>query len=330
MPTETRLQVIPVTVDNFVRAETDWAFAGAIQKQGCFGKLYHFREMTPLDQQTVPRMNRDTLYSVGVFDLDAAPVSITLPDAGKRFRSMFVVNQDHYVVSVVYEPGAYTVSRQEAGTRYAVVGLRILVDPSDRTDVEQVHALQDAVKIEQEDMGRFEIPNWDRKSQTQIREALKTLGATLPDLRHAFGAKGEVDPIRHLIATATAWGGNPDKDAIYLNVTPPKNDGKTEYTLKVDIVPVDAFWSITVYNADGYLQPNPQKRYSLNSITARKNSDGSITVQFGGCDGKGSNCLPIMPGWNYIVRLYRPRPEILSGRWAFPDALPTGAVRTAA
>jgi hypothetical protein len=47
---------------------------------------------------------------------------------------------------------------------------------------------------------------------------------------------------------------------------------------------------------------------------------GGVTVQFGGCDGKIPNCLPIMKGWNYIVRLYRPRAEILNGKWKFPEA----------
>jgi hypothetical protein len=58
--------------------------------------------------------------------------------------------------------------------------------------------------------------------------------------------------------------------------------------------------------------------YSLNNLTAKRNADGSIPVQFGGCDGKVPNCLPIMPGWNYAVRLYRPRAEILNGTWTFP------------
>ena len=107
---------------------------------------------------------------------------------------------------------------------------------------------------------------------------------------------------------------------MYLNVTPSKNDGTTIHKLTVDQVPVDGFWSITVYNAEGYLQPNPYNAYSLNNITAAKGADGSIVVQFGGCDGKVSNCLPIMTGWNYMVRLYRPRPEILSGKWTFPEA----------
>ncbi|MGA8435601.1 MAG: carboxylesterase, partial [Methyloceanibacter sp.] len=49
---------------------------------------------------------------------------------------------------------------------------------------------------------------------------------------------------------------------------------------------------------------------------------GSIAVQFGGCDGKIPNCLPTVLGWNYMVRLYRPRAEILNGAWKFPEAQP--------
>jgi hypothetical protein len=107
-----------------------------------------------------------------------------------------------------------------------------------------------------------------------------------------------------------------------LNVTPPQNDGKTGYRLTVKDVPVDGFWSISVYNAQGYFQPNQENAYTLNNLTARKSDDGSVTVQFGGCDGKTPNCLPIVAGWNFIVRLYRPRAEILTGKWSFPQAEP--------
>jgi hypothetical protein len=125
-----------------------------------------------------------------------------------------------------------------------------------------------------------------------------------------------------LIGTAFAFGGNPEKDALYLNVTPSKNDGTTVHRLTVKDVPIDAFWSISVYNAEGYFQKNAFDAYSLNSITAKKDTDGSVSVQFGGCDGKVPNCLPIMPGWNYMVRLYRPRAEVLDGNWTFPEAQP--------
>jgi hypothetical protein len=187
---------IPVTADNFVRAESDAVFTGLVA-QGGFGKFYHNR-LTPADSRIVQRPNRDTLYSTSVFDLDAGPVTITLP--------------------------------------------------------------------------------------------------------------------------ATGWGFNPEKDAIYLNVTPRTNDGKTIYKLNVKDVPVDGFWSISLYNAEGYFEPNSFNAHTLNNITARKSDDGSVAVQFGGCDGQIPNCLPTVSGWNYMVRLYRPRAEILDGTWKFPDA----------
>src|SRR6185312_17164127 len=184
-----------------------------------------------------------------------------------------------------------------------------------------VHALQDAITVTQPGgPGQFEVPDWDQASQKRVREALLALAKTLPDTKHTFGARGEVDPVRHLIGTAFAFGGNPEKDALYLNVTPSKNDGTTVHRLTVKCVPVDAFWSISVYNAGGYFQKNAFDAYSLNSLTAKKDTDGSVSVQFGGCDGKIANCLPIMPDWNYMVRLYRPRTEILDATWKFPEA----------
>jgi hypothetical protein len=102
----------------------------------------------------------------------------------------------------------------------------------------------------------------------------------------------------------------------------PNNDGKTVYKLRVKNVPVNAFWSVSVYNAAGYFEKNPYNAYSLNNITAKKGPDGAITIQFGGCDGKIPNCLPTVPGWNYTVRLYRPRAAILDGKWKFPDPKP--------
>jgi hypothetical protein len=314
---------VPVTADNFARAESDLYFGNAVKDAGGVGKMFHRREPMQIDKQAVIRANRDTLYSSAVIDLDAGPVTVTLPDSGKRFRSMMVLNEDHYVVgNVEYRPGSYTFDKNKVGTRYVLIALRTLVDPNDPKDVAEVHALQDATKISQKNSGKWEVPSWDPASQKKVRDALLALGSTLPDFKGAFGARGQVDPIRHLVGTATAWGGNPDKDATYLNITPSKNDGKTVYRLDVKDVPVDGFWSISLYNAEGYFQKNDANAYSLNNLTGKKNADGSITVQFGGCDGKVTNCLPIMPGWNYTVRLYRPRAEILRGKWKFPEPKP--------
>ncbi len=310
-----------VSPDNFVRAESDLYFGNIVKDSG-FGKFTHIRELTPLDKQLVVRSNRDTLYSAGVFDLDAGPVTITLPDPSGRFMSMQVITEDHYVPAVFYGQGEHTLTRDDIGTRYVMVAIRILVDPNDDADLEQVHALQDAVAVQQDDIGSFDIPKWDPVSQKTVRDALVQLSATFPDSKGMFGTKDDTDPVRRLIGSASAWGGNPEKDAMYLSVHPAKNDGATVYRLCVDQVPVDGFWSVTVYNKDGYFTPNPQNAYSLNNLTAQRAADGKIIIQFGGCDAATANCLPITPGWNYLVRLYRPQDKILNGKWTFPEAQP--------
>lgn len=312
---------VPVTADNFVRAETDLYF-GNIVKKGGFGKFEVSRELADINNQTVVRLNRDTLYAAAIFDLDAGPVTITLPDPGQRFMSMQVINQDQFTTDVIYTPGAHTLNRDKVGTRYVATAVRILVDPNSPDDIKQAHALQDAIKVSQKASGTFEVPKWDPVSQKKVREALVSLADTLPDTNRMFGTRQDVDPVRRLIGAASAWGGNPEKEATYLNVVPAKNDGSTVHKLVVNEVPVDGFWSISVYNAKGYYEANPLNAYTINSLTGKKGADGSVAVQFGGCDGNIPNCLPITPGWNYMVRLYRPRAEILKGTWTFPKAEP--------
>jgi hypothetical protein len=313
---------IAVTLDNFIRAETDLYF-GRTVKDGAFGQLRHRRQMASIDQQDVVRMNRDTLYSSGVFDLDAAPLTVTLPAAGKRFMSMQVVSQDHYTTEVVYAPGRYTYSKDKVGTRYVFIIVRTLADPQSPDDVKAANALQDAIKVEQAAIGKFEVPSWDAASQDKVRDALSALAAVRgSDTSAMFGSKSEVDPVAHLIGTAIGWGGNPRSAAIYLGVYPEDNSGKTVHKLTVKDVPVDGFWSISLYNAKGYFEKNDLEAYSVNNLTAKPNGDGSVTVQFGGCRKDMPNCLPIMAGWNYTVRLYRPRQGIVDGSWKFPQAQP--------
>jgi hypothetical protein len=164
---------VPVTVDNFNRAESDLVMA-SIVKDGGFGKYVHHRELYPVDAPIV-RPNRDTLYSFSNFDLDAGPVTITLPDARQRFMSLQVIDEDQYTPEVHYGAGRYTFTREKIGTRYVQLGVRILVDPNDPEDMKKVHALQDAITVEQPGgPGHFEVPNWD-PGQAHAGEAGQTL-----------------------------------------------------------------------------------------------------------------------------------------------------------
>jgi para-nitrobenzyl esterase len=307
-----------VTRDNFVRAETDFHFAQRVRAGG-FGRLTHSRNMVPVDQQGIVRMNRDTLYSAGVFDLGAAPVTITLPDPGSRYMSLQVISEDQYAPLVAYAPGRFTIDEAQAGTRYAMLLLRTLADPRRADDMAAAHRLQDAIVVEQPRAGTFEVPNWDTASRNVMRDELAGLAPqSMVDSSAMFGAKGEVDPLARLLGAAAGWGGLPRSAAIYKSGAVARNDGKTVHRLTVKDVPVDGFWSISVYNAAGFFEKNALDAYSVNNVIATPNADGSVTIQFGDCNPGIANCLPIMPGWNYTVRLYQPRAEVLSGAWSFP------------
>jgi len=306
-----------VTVENFIRAESDNYFR-KYSNRGAFGQIKHDRELFSLDEQTIVRLNRDTLYSYGVFDL-TEPLTITKPDTGDRFQTMLIINQDHYVKGIHYKPGKYILKQKDIGTRYVYILIRTLIDESKPGDSKEVNALQDQFKVSQKSIGEFDVPEWDQDSLNTMRNDLMKIAATVTDTSAVFGDKDEVDPIMHLLGSAYGWGGNPPKAAIYLNVVPEKNDGKTAHTLTIDEeVPVDGFWSISMYNKEGYFEENKFGAYLINDRTAVRNDDGSIIIHFGG-DPKNANYLPITEGWNYIVRLYKPSKKIINGTWVFPE-----------
>ena len=165
-------QTTLVTVENYNRAQTDVNFAG-VARNGGFGKFRHGRELAPPAQQGIVRPNRDTLYTFAIVDLDAGPVTITLPDARKRFMGMQVVNQDQYTPATYYGAGTHTLTREMVGTRYAIVVVRFFVDFSNEEDVRQVYALQDAIRFGQKGPGTFEVPYWDEASLKKVQAALQ-------------------------------------------------------------------------------------------------------------------------------------------------------------
>jgi hypothetical protein len=312
-----------VNVDNFVRAETDRMFAALERDAGGLNRWHHNRTPTPLDQQTVIRMNRDTLYSMALADISAG-ATVTIPDGGRRYVSVMVVNQDHYVNKIFHEPGEHELTVAEFDTPYVVVAARVLVDSADADDIAAANALQDQFDLKAASAQPFASSNYDQTSLDATRAALLDLAKGLAGADRMFGTKQDVDPVRHLLGTAAGWGGLPEHEAYYIIVDPGLPVGEYEFTVRD--VPVDAFWSISLYNAEGYFEPNDNNANSINNITATPNDDGSITVHFGGCGDDRPNCLPIMDGWNYLVRLYQPRPEILNGAWTFPTVRSKGGL----
>ncbi|MGB6244253.1 DUF1214 domain-containing protein [Gordonia sp. (in: high G+C Gram-positive bacteria)] len=309
----------PVTFENFARIESERMFTGIAASAGGTNVWNHIRVPTPVDEQTVIRMNRDTLYSAAIIDVSAG-ATITVPDTGGRYLSVMLVNRDHFINRVLHEAGTYELTAAELGSDFVCAAVRILVDPNSPADVAEVNRLQDQLDLTSVAGGRFEPTVFDAESFTQTREALLVLARGLVRLERCFGRREDVDPIRHLLGTAYGWGGLPETEASYLTVEPSLPVG--EYTLTVGEVPVDGFWSISLYNAEGYFEPNESDAYSVNSVTGVRDADGSITVRFGG-DPSAANHLPLTEGWNYTVRLYRPHTEIIDGRWSFPTITPS-------
>ena len=304
-----------VNVDNFDKAQTSFEYDGIIKLAQGINKIHSNRTTTPIDKQNVIRMNRDTLYSLGVINISKG-ATVTLPDTGKRYMSLMVINNDGYVNEVFYGGGSYQLSMDKFDTPFVGVVIRTLANPEDAADLAIAHKLQDQIKVTAGADEPFVLPNYDKASYRASFEPILQLAKGLKRYTQTFGSKADVNPVHFMIGTASAWGGLPDKDAQYINVQPNLPVGKYELTVKD--VPVKGFWSISLYNAKGYFQKNDLNAYSLNDLTAKPNSDGSYTIRFGGCTKTTENCLPIMDGWNYAVRMYEPSQAIIDGSWTFP------------
>jgi len=311
-----------ITIQNLVRAESDTMFRLTMKERNIgIGEMFHEREVTSANSpQTVIRPNQDTLYSGAVVDL-SNPATVTLPKGDGRFQSVLVISQDHYNFAYA-EPGSYELTEEEVGTRFAMLLFRTFVDAGDPDDAARAHAVQDGLVIEGGGKGPFDAPNWDLEALAKARKAVNDLAAVVGlESSTSFGRRGEIDPLGHLIGMA-GWAGQPAKMAEGIVDSVDLNDGETPHVVTVRDVPVDAFWSITVYDADGFLAPNDLNRNSYNNTSATPNDDGSFTIHFGACEDGRINCIPITAEWSYTIRLYQPREEILDGSWTFPKPMP--------
>ena len=137
-------------------------------------QLVHRREPASIDDQRVIRQNRDTLYSGAIVDISQG-ATLSIPDAGDRYLSVMVVNNDHYINDVLHAPGEYPLTVDRFGTDYVAIAARILVDPNDAADLDAVHTLQDQLSVRAQSNRPLVIPEYERASFDATRQALLTL-----------------------------------------------------------------------------------------------------------------------------------------------------------
>jgi hypothetical protein len=310
--------LVTVTPKTYIRAESDRSFGNIQALAGGVNQFYRIREPTPLDGQTVIRMNRDTLYSAAIVDTSKG-ATVTLPEVRKgRFISALIIDNDHYAPAVFYEPGTHPIP---SDTKYALVAVRIqLFDPANSKEIALVNALQDELKIEAGSDDPFVAPHWDEASLKALTAQYNKEGASYSSWKGMMGPRGTVNEETRHIAAAAAWGLNPEKDATYLNYGGAHDPGKC-YQATYKVPENNAFWSITVYGDDGYMK---SANNIVNSSNVKLDGEGGFTVFFGSkalCGDK-PNRLDVTPGWNFLMRIYRPGGSVLDGRYTLPAAQP--------
>ncbi|MFT4636329.1 MAG: hypothetical protein ACI9OI_002130 [Chitinophagales bacterium] len=309
--------LVPVDAFNYVRAKTALQFDKYLARSG--GKLNNFshsRNVVGIDGQSSKRLNRDTLYSVAIVDISQG-ATLIMPEFGDRYISVQVVNQDGFTNKIYHDGGEHSLTMQEFDTPYVWILVRTLVFNSIAGDIEVANALQDQMRVDSASAKSYGHPDYDPVSFADTTALLLELGKAIKDNSGAAGTKEQVDPIKQLLLNAYGFGTLPQTESLLISVEPNLPSDKA-YTLNVKDVPVDGFWSLAMYNKNGYFEENKYSAYGFSNLTALKNADGSITLHFGG-DPDSVNYIPLTKGWNYVVRLYQPRAELLDGTWTFPE-----------
>jgi hypothetical protein len=311
----------PVTEDTFIRAELDSRIL-RFQEEGGMNRGLVYTVPTPTDVQPVPRMNRDTLYAgVPIDTKDGFTVTIPeVPDG--RYASVYLLDNDHFTIDILSRPGTYKFGEQD--TRYIVAIPRIQVrDPNDEEDIKVAREILDQVKF---DSGSKEpkTANWDWDQMLKLRAGYEAkirdftqYPSTFQDTR----ASGNTTTEHHRIAVASSWGLFPDYETVYINYPGPAGAEGVEkcYTATYKIPDNDAFWSITMYNDEGYMFSDD--RAVLNAGTTEMNDDGTFTAYFGSEEqcGDVANRLDTSEGWSFLMRVYRPGESVRAGEYVLPE-----------
>ena len=296
-----------VTRDNFATAETRRYFQ-EFTDQGAINKFVHEEDVVvALDKQTIIRSNIDMFYSHAIVDISKG-ATLTLPAADGRFRLAQIIDSNGYTPDVFYDAGTYEL-RSNSGTDFIYVFMRTAADPADPEDQDEARAVMQAASIDSKGGGTFQSGGWDPAEVIAMRREIIS-NATYADSRGAFGDIDEIEDFeKFTFAAAAGWGGLPDVDATYWPIEP--NLGNQCASMTIEPPPVDRYWSLTVYDVEGWLaHPAPVR----NAATTTPNADGTLTFHFG-CGDDALNNIDITENWTFVLRMYGPQEPILNGTY---------------
>jgi hypothetical protein len=305
---QTPIKPVIVTKENYPSVETSRQFEIQIKQAGGVNKLNRWNGIAKIDNQPIIRLNQDTVYTMGVVDVSEG-ATITLPETGDRFISVQFVDADHYIYPAKYGTGTYEFPQN---TDYIYAVIRIASETGSAEEDLDIAELQSKIVINAKSTKPFTAIKYDQASYDATHIYLLAEFATGKyDPKTMFNIKGVADEAARQVGTAIGWGGGQVVDNQW-SMRPDSTDFSCQSTTFEDPKNIGGFWSITVYNKEGFLFA----KSNMNSYKATPNEDGTFTVRFG-CDGQENN-IDIKNdtgAWNAIMRAYRPSELVQSGKW---------------
>jgi hypothetical protein len=310
---------IPVTESNYVEAEVDLTFTSIVKEVGS-NRFRHDRNLIPLDKQPAVTMNRDTIYSFGIYHVPKG-TTLSLPQSKDgRYQSAMILQADHYIDQVFYGPGTFEIDSQ---TEFAGIAIRTQVNTNDPQDVTYVNSLQDQVAVSLPKgltAKEYKPRTWDMPSLEKLRAQYQLEARELPNLNGTSGAHGKVDPKLQRLGVSVALGLLPPEHAVYIyRDYGLRGDAVYQATYSKPGFREKGFFSFTMYGSDKYLH---DERSTLNDRTLKYNPDGTFTIRFGPKEGNTDNFPNYLttPGdnWYLGVRIYRAEAAVVEGQYDLP------------
>ncbi len=306
------------------------------------------RELLKAGEDTIVRSNNDTLYKTAFIYLGDGPVVLRSDSPSQERFSSFQLQDDRNANyrNIISPDGSYTLyhgekpktitgEAVEVPSLLSAVVTRIEVkDKNDAADMAGAQAVFDGITIEGPTISKMPsvdlLSGFDEQVAQEANRRMDELAGVVPFSRMIVGPGQEpgrdVPYLYHSAGTKEGWGGPATShsayEAMFTDASGATLEGsKGEYLVVTEAPPVNAFWSVTVYDSTtGRLHPNDDDRYHINNTTAVKNEDGTYTFRFKReCKDGDVNCLAVPAGpFDVVARYYLPKPEIMNGEWTMP------------
>jgi len=308
-----------MTAKEYIQAESRAFMADFIDRVGV-NTFHHFPGLSTADDKFVVSPNNDTIYSLATVNASEG-FTLTLPEVDDRFLSAQIITENHMTPFYLYGGGTYTFDADQVGTDHVTVGVRMGTDGTAEDVAYVTEKLQPQYAVaDAQDVDDLERP--DLETMKKVRQAMLVEYSKLDDTFDTMRkSTDEVDDWeRFTYVTAGAWGLSADENAMYKPYALASVKGGDCYVATYPPVPVEGFFSITVYGPEKYLMSNEDNIVSSNR-DIDMNDDGSFTVAFG-----AEECRALAPnyaytpedGWSLLLRAYRPDVEAFKS-YEMPD-----------